>query len=83
VASAEASQRQESTHVTDNARMPGTPESSVLARSDATTARRPPVSGPRSGGYQSPVVIAIGSVRQATKGSAASGHADANSQFYW
>jgi hypothetical protein len=29
------------------------------------------------------VVIAIGSVRQATKGSAASGHADANSQFYW
>ncbi|GCD93180.1 hypothetical protein EHYA_00823 [Embleya hyalina] len=29
------------------------------------------------------MVVAVGSVRRATKGSAASGKADANSQFYW
>jgi hypothetical protein len=33
--------------------------------------------------YESPAVIVIGSVRDLTAGSASSGNADANSQFYW
>jgi hypothetical protein len=33
--------------------------------------------------YESPVVMVIGSVRDLTAGSAASGNKDANSQYYW
>jgi hypothetical protein len=33
--------------------------------------------------YESPAVIVIGSVRDVTAGSASSGNADANSQYYW
>jgi hypothetical protein len=33
--------------------------------------------------YQRPLLVALGPVRRATKGSAASGRADANSQYYW
>jgi hypothetical protein len=33
--------------------------------------------------YVSPVVIDLGDVREATKGSSGSGKADANSQYYW
>jgi hypothetical protein len=33
--------------------------------------------------YRSPLVVAVGSVREVTRGSAASGKADANSQYYW
>ncbi len=33
--------------------------------------------------YESPVVMVIGSVRELTAGSASSGNADANSQYYW
>ncbi len=33
--------------------------------------------------YESPVVMVIGSVRDLTAGSASSGNADANSQYYW
>jgi hypothetical protein len=33
--------------------------------------------------YESPVVVVIGSVRALTAGSASSGNADANSQYYW
>jgi hypothetical protein len=33
--------------------------------------------------YEAPVVTVIGSVRDLTAGSAASGNKDANSQYYW
>jgi hypothetical protein len=33
--------------------------------------------------YESPVLMVIGSVRDVTAGSASSGNADANSQYYW
>jgi hypothetical protein len=33
--------------------------------------------------YQPPDVIDVGYVRQLTGGSSSSGHADANSQYYW
>jgi hypothetical protein len=33
--------------------------------------------------YESPVIMVIGSVRDLTAGSASSGNADANSQYYW
>ncbi len=45
------------------------------------------VHGPRQGQpaheYETPVVTVIGSVRDLTAGSAASGNKDANSQYYW
>jgi hypothetical protein len=33
--------------------------------------------------YESPMVVVIGSIRDLTGGSAASGKKDANSQYYW
>lgn len=33
--------------------------------------------------YEPPVIIDLGSVREATLGSSSSGNADANSQYYW
>jgi hypothetical protein len=35
------------------------------------------------GSYETPRVIVIGKVRKLTRGSASSGNADANSQYYW
>ena len=47
----------------------------------------PAVHGMRQGQpareYETPVVTVIGSVRDLTAGSAASGNKDANSQYYW
>lgn len=52
------------------------------ARSASQDARRTRHGQP-VGDYESPVIMVIGSVRDLTAGSASSGNADANSQYYW
>lgn len=42
-----------------------------------------PDTGENGGGYVPPLLIPAGHVRDVTKGSSASGKADANSQYYW
>ncbi|MGW9214191.1 lasso RiPP family leader peptide-containing protein [Embleya sp. NPDC055664] len=61
---------------------PGSPED-VVSADPVESAETPAFGDPRAGAYRPPMVVAVGSVRRATKGSAASGKADANSQFYW
>jgi hypothetical protein len=42
-----------------------------------------PEAGECSADYVPPLLITAGHVRDVTKGSSASGKADANSQYYW
>ncbi|OPC77873.1 hypothetical protein B4N89_37060 [Embleya scabrispora] len=63
---------------------PSAPEFADDAAANDGPVESAPCSGdPQTGAYRDPMVVAVGSVRRATKGSAASGRADANSQFYW
>jgi hypothetical protein len=65
----------------------GTPLSQASAEGQEVLPAVHGVNGMRQGQlapeYESPVVTVIGSVRDLTAGSAASGNKDANSQYYW
>lgn len=55
----------------------------ALSADPVESAETPSLGDRQADDYRPPMVVAVGSVRRATKGSAASGKADANSQFYW